>query len=47
METNKLGEGGKEDQKDIYADRIRGGEEDTNMVVDYIDGGEVGMCRDD
>jgi hypothetical protein len=45
-EETKLGEGGKGDRRDINADRLRGEKEGTKVVVDYVDGGEVGMSRD-
>ena len=45
-EETKLGEGGKGDSRYINADRLRGGKESTKVVVDYVDGGEVGMSRD-
>jgi hypothetical protein len=45
-EETKLGEGGKGGRRDINADRLRGGKESIKVVVDYVDGGEVGMSRD-
>jgi hypothetical protein len=45
-EETKLGEGGKRNSRYINADRLRGGKESTKVVVDYVDGGEVGMSRD-
>jgi hypothetical protein len=45
-EETKLGEGGEGDRRDISADRLRGRKEGTKIVVDYVDGGEVGMSRD-
>ena len=39
----KFSEGGKGDGGHIDADRLRGGKSSAKVVVDYVDGGEVGV----
>jgi hypothetical protein len=42
----KFSEGGKGDARHIDADRLRGGKNGAKVVVDYVDGGEVGAGGD-
>ena len=42
----KFSEGGKGDGRHIDADRLRGGKNGAKVVVDYVDGGEVGAGGD-
>ena len=42
----KFSEGGKGDERHIDADRLRGGKNGVKVVVDYVDGGEVGAGGD-
>ena len=38
----KFSEGGKGDGRHIDANRLRGGKNGAKVVIDYVDGGEVG-----
>ena len=42
----KFSEGGKGDGRHIDADRLRGGKNGAKVVIDYVDGGEVGAGGD-
>ena len=39
-------EGGKGDGRHVYSYRLRGGKNGAKVVVDYVDGGEVGVGGD-
>ena len=42
----KFSEGGKGDGRHIDANRLRGGKNGAKVVIDYVDGGEVGAGGD-
>ena len=42
----KFSEGGKGDEGNIDADRLRGRKDSAKVVVDYVDGGKVGAGGD-
>jgi hypothetical protein len=45
-EETKFGEGGEGDGRHINADRLRRGENDTKIIIDYVDGGHAGVSGD-
>jgi hypothetical protein len=45
-QETKLSEGGKGDGRDVDADRLRGGENSTKVIVHNVYGGEIRMSGD-